>query len=481
MNSDTSLLREIHRDGVDAGERAALAEGRLAPVILWIRAAHSPLVRLQLSGRVTRSRPPREQPGEVFATFDASGRLSSLETVPDASLTDEGNRPDQTSEDAWPLIAAATGLDPDAFQPTTPRWAPPHYVDRVLAWQQTCETADTKVSRVEAGFRGATVATIRTLRGFEDVTTESASSSGQSAVSQTVNVLLILSVLAGGAILARRNTHLGRVDSRGALRVATFIFGLDLVVWLLRADHAIGAGNEFELFVLACGGALFNGAFVWLLYMALEPEVRRHWPQRLISWERLVTRNGRDPLVGRHLLAGLMIGLGLTVMLSFVGWLLWAHFEPHSETLASGISLMTGARHAIGAVLKHLSNAVFAGFFITVLVLLGRLVMRRTWAAVLLTSLIFVGLNALQSDPWYVSAAISAVLLVAVMVSLLRFGLLSLAVTIFVLNLFQSAPLVLSWHGWQGTVAALPSLFVLALSLVAFRLALGNQSLIAMD
>ncbi len=44
--------------------------------------------------------------------------------------------------------------------------------------------------------------------------------------------------------------------------------------------------------------------FVWLVYMALEPFARRHWPHMLISWTRFLGGAFRDPLVGRDLLIG---------------------------------------------------------------------------------------------------------------------------------------------------------------------------------
>ncbi len=47
-----------------------------------------------------------------------------------------------------------------------------------------------------------------------------------------------------------------------------------------------------------------RGAFVWLAYIAIEPIVRRSWPELLFSWSRLLSGRFRDPLVGRDLLAG---------------------------------------------------------------------------------------------------------------------------------------------------------------------------------
>ena len=43
---------------------------------------------------------------------------------------------------------------------------------------------------------------------------------------------------------------------------------------------------------------------VWLYYVALEPFVRRLWPDVLISWSRLLSGRLQDPLVGRDLLIG---------------------------------------------------------------------------------------------------------------------------------------------------------------------------------
>ena len=47
---------------------------------------------------------------------------------------------------------------------------------------------------------------------------------------------------------------------------------------------------------------------MWLAYVAIEPIVRRRWPDLLISWTRLVSGRFRDPLVGRDALAGILGG-----------------------------------------------------------------------------------------------------------------------------------------------------------------------------
>ena len=42
--------------------------------------------------------------------------------------------------------------------------------------------------------------------------------------------------------------------------------------------------------------------------MALEPYVRRRWPDVLISWTRLLSGKVWDPLIGRDVLTGALLG-----------------------------------------------------------------------------------------------------------------------------------------------------------------------------
>src|SRR5439155_1266433 len=54
--------------------------------------------------------------------------------------------------------------------------------------------------------------------------------------------------------------------------------------------------------------AMYVAINVWLFYVALEPYVRRFWPQLLIGWTRALSGGLRDPLVGRDILAGVAAG-----------------------------------------------------------------------------------------------------------------------------------------------------------------------------
>jgi hypothetical protein len=61
--------------------------------------------------------------------------------------------------------------------------------------------------------------------------------------------------------------------------------------------------------------ALFMAGITWVLYVALEPFVRKLWPRTIISWTRLVGGKIRDPLVGRDVLFGVVLRLVWVVIL----------------------------------------------------------------------------------------------------------------------------------------------------------------------
>src|SRR6185369_4458612 len=99
------------------------------------------------------------------------------------------------------------------------------------------------------------------------------------------------------------------------------------------------AGRELDLFLNHLAFAVFLASFLWVLYVALEPFVRKKWPSWIISWSRLLAGDYRDPLVGRDLLIGSVVG-AVFIALSGVGriapnWM--GHATPVVNTPATPI------------------------------------------------------------------------------------------------------------------------------------------------
>ena len=78
---------------------------------------------------------------------------------------------------------------------------------------------------------------------------------------------------------------------------------------MLQADWAADLLDSLGRLTLAMAGALLLSAQTWLVYVALEPTVRRHRPDLLVGWSRMLEGRLRDPLVTRDLLGGALLGL----------------------------------------------------------------------------------------------------------------------------------------------------------------------------
>src|SRR5215471_15409890 len=110
--------------------------------------------------------------------------------------------------------------------------------------------------------------------------------------------LLPLSVAASGHC---HNARASVADNQFPSRTPSFFTPL---------TRRIPAGSLFGMFV---GFALSMGALLWVLYVAVEPYVRRRWPHTLITWTRLLSGEFRDPLVGRDILIGCAGGMVLNL------------------------------------------------------------------------------------------------------------------------------------------------------------------------
>jgi hypothetical protein len=95
------------------------------------------------------------------------------------------------------------------------------------------------------------------------------------------------------------------------LRLAIVSLILSTLVWILSEHHVASAGAESRLFTMFVGTALFRAALVALFYLAMEPMIRRRWPETLIPWTRLLNGEWSDPLVGRDILVGFAVGAAL--------------------------------------------------------------------------------------------------------------------------------------------------------------------------
>ena len=86
-----------------------------------------------------------------------------------------------------------------------------------------------------------------------------------------------------------------------------------MAVWLCKV-HLVGSLGLLAMFLIAVCTSVFYGVLLWTIYVALEPFVRKHWPQVLVSWTNLLAGRVGDPVVGRDVLLGTALGVAWALM-----------------------------------------------------------------------------------------------------------------------------------------------------------------------
>ena len=81
----------------------------------------------------------------------------------------------------------------------------------------------------------------------------------------------------GAVVLARRNLRQDRGDRRGAWRTASVVFAGFALAFLAGTSH-VATLHEIFLLTFGLSRALWLAVQVGVLYLALEPLVRRSWP-----------------------------------------------------------------------------------------------------------------------------------------------------------------------------------------------------------
>ena len=120
-----------------------------------------------------------------------------------------------------------------------------------------------------------------------------------------------------GAVFLARYLR-DRADRRSAARLAIGLAIAEIVGRILGLHHVATPDVELRRLLTALVNPTFDGAFVWVFYLAIEPYARRLWPDGLLGWTRLLSGHVRDARVGHDVLVGLTFAEAW-LLVSFVG------------------------------------------------------------------------------------------------------------------------------------------------------------------
>jgi predicted Ser/Thr protein kinase len=443
--------------------------GSRVPVKFVYRQSPQYLVPQNVYRVVTDSDPPANVVGMATVTLDPAGHLIRFDRV----LTQGERLQANALPPNWDRLFSEAGLKLNEFNPAEPRGMPlvPH--DKRLGWDK--RAAPSSALHV-------TVATLGGRAVHFDVAGDGVApdvprnpfSTGRSRTTEALLAGFLVLIFARAAILARRNLRLGQGDRRAARNIAVFVVSLSVLSGILRAHHVPVALDEVTFLIGISGSALFWGAFTWVIYISLEPSVRRVWPYTLIAWTRLMAGRLRDPLVGRDVLTGLLAGVILTGMT--IVRLRLAHLAPPNIFVLPALEGLNSVRSFMNVGLTtQVLSAVTTGLADFFSLFLVRVVVRKTWIAASVVAAVgavlgFGGTDLLWGWPMFWNVA--AGLFVATI--LLRLGLLTFVAMVLFAGLLRG-PVTLDLNAWTFGTSLVTLLVVGALALYGFTVALAGQ------
>jgi hypothetical protein len=475
LTFDTDFMRYVESSDKPSPDWGTVLSSRPSPLSFWYRSSPREMAvfgffdATMTPGIVTPDDPAPTLSGMVNLRLDPQGRLTYLQVIPPEKEEDGQPYP---APDWAPLFSAAE-LDVTRLKPAAPVWVSLAASDARAAWTGAWPGTIRHLRVEAAAWHGKPVFFALIGPWTRASRMQPSEQASGKKIRDVLGIALLLSVLVAAALLARLNYSRGRGDRRGALRLGGLVFFLGLALWLCRG-HFVTDNELFPLFIAAVANSLFFAGFAWVLYMALEPYVRRHWPHTIISWSRLLAGKLRDPLAGRDILFGVVVGLVWTLIFHVLFRLQGALGAP---PLLASTDFLLGGRSTLGHGLMHVLYSIRGTLSLFFVLFLLRALLRKQWLAALAFILLFSALKVLGSDHPGVEGPILFLFYSTVVIVVLRFGLVSLAVGILVADLLLNAPVATSLSIWYAASTVFLFASILALAAWGAYTSLAGQPL----
>ena len=465
---EDAYLAWAARHGGSQNHWAQLSTGIPPALHFWYRTSPNLLVPINPNQPVTDTDPPIIVAGMTRVDLDLRGRLLRFRGMPDVD-----HSPMPAAPVNWDPFFQAAGLDRSRFSDAKTAVMPRSDVDEWRAWEGTVAEFPAAPLHVEASsYHGrATMFYVTGPWALGEATPQSR----PAPALQFVGIAIVVAVPIGAAWIARRNVRSGRGDLRGAFRIWAFAFSVAMASWIISPTHVAGLEEVDRLFA-SWGSMLFWSLTLFVVYLALEPYVRRTWPGSLITWSRLLGGRLRDPLVGRDLLIGTVAGLvvalvgGLFILLpALLGW-------PQPALGRTALSPLLGLREVLASIIGQPFNAMLNGLIVMLLIALirrafsglaakfsglaARIVGSDVTLAIVSIAVVTVVVKRNSLDPIYpwLDVWFTVTVLIVFFLIALRFGLFALTVAFLIGNFAGDAPLTLD----GAKLYAGPGWFVMA-------------------
>ncbi|MFM9959081.1 MAG: protein kinase domain-containing protein [Phycisphaerales bacterium] len=483
FSTNWQAVREIETKLTSKERWESLTTGTPSGIVFWYRyAPHSLAPEAGAFALTGPSDPPMTQPGSARLWLDARGRLIEFRALPKVATRPvdplaPAPKPERAMPE-WDAFFAAAGLDRSKFKETEPRQTAPFATDFRLAWTGVLPTqppfSPIPVRVEAASFEGHPV--LFTLVASWHTMPESAAGAGVAQrLGEAMNLIVDLFLLAASPFLAWRHARTGRGDRRGAFCLALFLMATSMGMYALRLAEPMRI-SSLLLGSNAIARSAWWALFGWMLYMALEPYIRRVAPTAVIGWARMMQGRLRDPIIGRDILVGAVLAAAFSVLIHVSVMIpMWLGAVP-PPPLSPNWNWFGGARATLSNTLQGATNAVFVPMYATIVMVGLRWVLRTDKRAIV--GLWVVGTLLLTSEFGFLAhgLAIGAIMALAYAIALVRFGLLTMSATFLVSFLINSPPANLDLSSWYAPNWMFPYALALGLACFAAYTSMGGRA-----
>lgn len=417
---------------------------------------------------------PQTTSGMRSISLDTRGRLVEFSAVP-PQFTENSNA--KTTANFSTLFQSAE-LNLSNFKEVEPQWTPPNAFDERKAWEGVMTDHTEIPLRVEAAsFQGKIVSFQLIYPWTKPIVAETEKLTTRDWISTFVFAGILIGLVVIAIFLVRKHLKSGSGDRKGAFKISLVVFALVTGGWLFSMSHVPSFFPELDRFSHSIRIGLYAAAVTWLLYLALEPIIRRNLPELMVSWNRLLVGDWRDPLVGRDILLGTLFGV-THYFLAIGGRYAEQIFNGDLKTIFVADSLI-GLRSFWALLLIDLSTGIFGGFaYLCVLGVLFLLFRSRNYASVVLFLLI-----ATVSILFFTTSLINLpfTLTISVLVTLIisRIGLLATIFSGIIFGLLHLTLFTLNFSAWFTNGMFLTLGLILVLLIYGFKVSIANQAFFA--
>ena len=452
------------------------------PLVYYFRYRQSPkyLTPTNLYDHISENNPPLMEPGMINLELDTKGRLTKFTAVPGLDIQTTEN-PQKTD---WKKLFDEAGLDMANFKEIEAKQRPTVFADEITGWEGTLADSPDIPIRIEAaGYQGKPVYfnIIPTWKDSRSMTQQKIEESSQSSVLIVFYSLLFLALF-GSFLLARYNLKNGRGDLKGATKITVFFsvtMSLRFALGHYGNTSVPTVGDKLGLFFEIAGFVLMYSFFIFVAYLAIEPFFRRRLSDLFISWNRLLTGDFRNPMIGRDILVGIflsvvyyIISVGLNIIKSFIN-AKWINDYFFNEST----SQLNGLTESLSFISGNLSGAIVYVFFFTFFIFIFSLIFKKKWKSILAMVLLFgslISFSAFFQFGWLVTFTVIIYFSIIFFV-LFRFGLLAFLFMFFMSGMIDSTVITFDTSSFYFPSAVLIMAIMFGIAIYAYYISIAGQ------